>query len=250
MPDKIEIDKEEIKRIHYRTVTMLKETLAPAFNDVRAVDDIEQYLAVEEDWKKHAVRERMNPFSNYSGLTIDEIIGKNRVRLVIQALNNARLSDSKKIAKTYCNGLENTNNKTYYILHIMYRFQRAVGWWPKSIRDKWKGFHRLRSEQVQDTFGWSDYVGAKMTKSGKKKKKEAKDKAPTITGTIKEFFSGKGGTKEDCVKALEKAFPDKDVESMKKTLGVQLSYHLPKKQGYKIIKKGDVIQIREPKKDD
>lgn len=71
-------------------------------------------------------------------------------------------------------------------------------------------------------------------KKAKAPKKEKVAKGPGVIATIAELIKAKPMTKEQIVAALAKKFPDRDAESMAKTVNVQLGGRLAAEKNLKI----------------
>ena len=82
----------------------------------------------------------------------------------------------------------------------------------------------------------------KATKKSTEKKSTTEKKTPAkrakvgVIATILSIIEKKPTTKEKIVEQLAKKFPDRDPESMAKTVGVQLPTRLAKDRGVKIVK--------------
>lgn len=194
----------------------------PTFNDIDAFWDIEQHLDMHYDYKEQYPQ-------SYS------------LRL-IRLLSKLHIHQLRNIAETYCNGLAFTSNKSYYVGHVGYRIINELDVWNDRCQKNWEIFSVKTPQEIVDTYTRENIY---MKEKAKKKKKEkAEKKAPTVTGTIVEYFK-KGGTRKGCAELLEKTFPERQIEKMKKTLQVQLSFHIPKK--YKVVQKegSDIIKLKE-----
>jgi len=97
----------------------------------------------------------------------------------------------------------------------------------------------------------ADEPKAKSGKKGKKDKKEKKEKAEpkakkagVISTIITILEAGKAITKDGIVAKLEKAFPDRESDAMRSTVGVQLS-RLKKDKGMNIVREGDKYTLED-----
>jgi len=202
------------------------------------VDDICDYLGI-----------RFSSEQEERGLVLSKIV------TIVRSLSQCSLHTLRKIAEVYVPQLEKTSNKAYYVDHLGYRCAAALGYWNARMEQNWREFSRKAPEDILDAYSVGGYQ--KMAKKKKKKVAETSEKTvekkrrgrgptkgPTVTGFIREYFL-KGGTREGCLDALEKNFPDRSREAMSKTLQVQLSYHL--KKAYDVVVDGDKIKLK-PKK--
>lgn len=75
--------------------------------------------------------------------------------------------------------------------------------------------------------------------TGKKAGKVASDKGPGVIATIFSLISKSGKTgvsKDDILVKLTEMFPDRAINGMEKTIGVQLPGRMSKEKGVKIVK--------------
>lgn len=85
-----------------------------------------------------------------------------------------------------------------------------------------------------------DFFDEAEKKEDEKPKKEKKEKRPGVIATIAEVLEGaseeKPVTKDDILKVLVKKFPDREADSMKKTINVQVPTQLRNKKDINVQK--------------
>jgi len=72
-----------------------------------------------------------------------------------------------------------------------------------------------------------------------KKEKVVKEKKPGVIQTIFETLSAGPATKDELLEVLTKTFPDKQADSMKNTISVQIPGRMSREKGVNIIKRED-----------
>ena len=139
-------------------------------------------------------------------------------------------------------------NKTYMITMLMYRISDSLDMMTNRMRTNYNNLCQQGPEGIVDIYGgtWRRESKKGEKKKSSKQKKQRKERGPTVTGIIVAYLSREqGATKKDLLAELVRLFPSRVERSMSNTISVQLSSHLKKKFGDKLVKDGNKWRIRE-----